>query len=67
MSNYTPLKSYKVCAVISTSDGLGISNSLRGTDPYTEPFATYDEAERWINDHGHRQVTYTIVEVFRKP
>ena len=67
MSNYTPLKTYKVCQLISKTEYPSTFTSFEDTAPHTEPFATYDEAEDWINTNGIRQVAYTIIEVFRKP
>jgi hypothetical protein len=67
MSNYTPLKGYKVYIINSSSSGIGTEYNLHNTYPHTEPFPTHEGAENWIENYGDRQVTYTILEIFRKP
>lgn len=67
MSNYVPIKSFKVCEVVQNTEHPHIFNQLADTIPHTEPFSSYEEAQQWIEDNGARQVAYAIIDVFRKP
>lgn len=58
--------SFIVFQIISSSDSL---NPQRiGLDKQQEPYnghSTYDDAMRWIENLGVRDVDYTIIEIIR--
>ena len=64
--DYKASKKFLVCSIqechIPSFDkifGLQMENLI--------PNETYDEAVKWIQDNGARQVDYTIIEAFSKP
>ena len=67
MSKYLPEKLYKVVALNSKTEYPVSFNHFLDTNPYTEPFSSYDAALKWINDHGERREVYTIIEIYKMP
>ena len=63
-NGYKAEKSYCIYTIVETH--VAHFEKIYGLADTNRKFQKYDEAEKWIQEEGKRQINYTIIEIFRK-